>query len=504
MTAPASPAEVTVRPDRRGVPPALTRRLDRLPLRVRLVAVVLVMLFVALALSGTATVLLMRKSLTDSVDADLRVAAAPVARQVFTQFTGRTGVPTTYALRVMVLRTREVLRPPESVGEASMHPSIPWLDLDDPRVTSHEPFTVGSTDGPGRWRVVAGASDDGSYTYAVAAPLFNADQSVRDLRVWVVLVGLLVMVAGGVVGWYAVRRAFRPLTEIEDTAAQIAAGDLTRRVPEPPSNDEVSSLSRSLNGMLAQIEQSFAVREASEQRMRQFVADASHELRTPLATVRGYAELYRQGAVTDPQDVASAFRRIEDEATRMAGMVTDLLLLARLDQQRPLSLAPVDLTVVAADAVQDARALDPSREVRLIGIPEQLEPCVVLGDEAQVRQIVTNLVGNAINHTPPGSPIEVAVGRVEPGRAQVQVRDHGPGVDPEQARKVFERFYRADPSRRRGGGGGSGLGLAIVAAIVTAHGGKVGVAPTPGGGATFVVDLPLSHTANSQPAPSTV
>jgi two-component system OmpR family sensor kinase len=298
-----------------------------------------------------------------------------------------------------------------------------------------------------------------------------------------------------------VRRAFRPLTQIEDTAAAIAAGDLARRIPEPAAQDEIASLSRSLNAMLAQIEQSFAVRQASEERMSQFVADASHELRTPLAAVRGYAELYRQGAVTQPEDVTATMRRIEDESIRMGGLVNDLLILTRLDRQRPLKREPVDLTVLAADAVQDARALDPTRHVRLLGLSGDLQPTTIEGDEAKLRQVVTNLVGNAVNHTPEGTGIEIAVGSGAPGHARLEVRDHGNGVDPVQARKVFERFYRADPSRVRGHGGGNGLGLAIVAAIVSAHHGQVGVAATPGGGATFVVDLP---TANSQPEPSVV
>ena len=246
--------------------------------------------------------------------------------------------------------------------------------------------------------------------------------------------------------------------------------------------------------MLAQIEQSFAVREASEARMRQFVADASHELRTPLAAVRGYAELFRQGAVSGPEDVSATMRRIEDESIRMGGLVDDLLLLTRLDSSRPLRRGLVDLTVLAADAVADARALAPTRQVRLLALTGDLEPTTIEGDEARLRQVVTNLVGNAVNHTPAGTSIEIAVG-VGDGRARLEVRDHGGGVDPVKARRVFERFYRADPSRGRGNGGGNGLGLAIVAAIVGAHDGQVGVGATPGGGATFVVDLP---SANSQ------
>jgi len=239
----------------------------------------------------------------------------------------------------------------------------------------------------------------------------------------------------------------------------------------------------------------------SLRQQRQLVADASHELRTPLAAVRGYAELFRQGAVTQPEDVAGAMRRIEDESIRMGGLVEDLLLLTRLDSQRPLERGPVDLTVLAADAVQDARALDPTRHVRLLGLSGDLAPTTIEGDEARLRQVVTNLVGNAVNHTPSGTDIEIAVGTGAAGRAKLEVRDHGGGVDPIRARRVFERFYRADPSRGRGNGGGNGLGLAIVAAIVNAHEGRVGVAPTPGGGATFVVDLP---TANSQSAHSIV
>ncbi len=333
---------------------------------------------------------------------------------------------------------------------------------------THEPFTVGSIGGGGRWRVVAGATDGNIATYAVAVSLNNVDTSVRDMRNWAVLIGATVMLACAVTAWFGVRRAFRPLTQIEDTAAAIAAGDLTRRIPARTAQDEVSSLSTSLNVMLAQIEQSFAVREASEERMRQFVADASHELRTPLAAVRGYAELFRQGAVSKPEDVATAMRRIEEEATRMGGLVQDLLLLTRLDDQRPVRLGPVDLTVLVADAAQDARALDPSRTVTVVGLDGELAPTTVQGDDARLRQVLTNLVGNAINHTPAGTPIEIAVGRRAPGRAEVQVRDHGPrrrpGEGPPGVRAVLPgrplprarqgRRQRPGPGHRRRDRGG--------------------------------------------------
>jgi two-component system OmpR family sensor kinase len=311
-------------------------------------------------------------------------------------------------------------------------------------------------------------------------------------------------------GWLAIRRAFLPLREVEDTAAAIAAGDLSRRVREWPRNTEVGRLTASLNGMLAQIEQAFRHREASQARTRRFAADASHELRTPLASIRGFAELYRQGAVP-AGDVPRTMRRIEDEAARMGGLVEDLLLLARLDEQRPGRSEPVDLAVLAGDAVHDVRGLDPTRRVQLAGLDAYSgpAPALVIGDEDRLRQVVGNLMANAVRHTPAGTAIEVAVGvSAQPPsptgpargpspaggvpRAVIEVRDHGPGLTPEQAERVFERFYRIDASRVRGSGGGSGLGLSIVAAVVAAHGGTVEARTTPGGGATFRVEIPAA------------
>ena len=495
----AAPALPVVEQRPAPLPTRVTRRLEALPLRVRLVAILMVLLVLALLLTASATAVLMRRDLIGRVDQDLRRAKIPVAQQAVESLVreGRRGLPNTYAVVFL----------PTGGGEAiglyptnePLHPAIPPLPLDDRRVRTGEPFTVGSTDGAMSWRVVAGRVRGDAATFAVATPLRSVDRTVRRLVLVELMIGLAVTVACGILGWYAVRRAFRPLAQIEDTAAAIAAGDLGRRIPTRAAKDEVTSLSRSLNSMLSQIEQSFAVREASEERMRQFVADASHELRTPLATVQGYAELYRQGAVSRPEDVASAMGRIEGEAGRMSGLVEDLLMLARLDDHRPMEFTDVDLTVLAGDAAQDARALDPSRRVTLTGLGGQLQPTSVPGDEAKLRQVLSNLVGNALTHTPAGTPVEIAVGvRQGTDRAVLEVRDHGPGVDPASARRVFERFYRADPSRTRGSGGGNGLGLAIVAAIVGAHDGKVGVAQTPGGGATFVVELP---TGNSQQAP---
>jgi len=480
------------------------RPLEVLPLRVRLVALLVSLLLVALTLTSFAISALMRRQLMDNTDRDLVAAAIPTASRFVRGFSAPDeNLPTNYAVKY-IPTDPSVTNPPRFLSLPTgdhVIPNIPNLTLTDPRLINGTLFTVNSLNGDVRWRVLAGAVNDGSATWAVAVPLRGIDTTIARMLSFAILIDLVVIALCALLGWYGVRRAFRPLTQIEDTAAVIAAGDLTRRIPEPAAQDEVASLSRSLNAMLAQIEQSFAVRQASEERMSQFVADASHELRTPLAAVRGYAELYRQGAVTEPEEVTTTMRRIEDESIRMGGLVNDLLILTRLDRQRPLERGPVDLTVLAADAVQDARALDPTRHVRLIGLSGDLEPTTIEGDEAKLRQVVTNLVGNAVNHTPEGTGIEIAVGSGAPGRARLEVRDHGDGVDPVKARKVFERFYRADASRVRGHGGGNGLGLAIVAAIVSAHHGQVGVATTPGGGATFVVDLP---TANSQPEPSVV
>ncbi|GAA2737489.1 HAMP domain-containing sensor histidine kinase [Pedococcus aerophilus] len=478
-----------------------SRRLEALPLRLRLIAVMLVLLLLALTLTASATAVLMRRDLVGRVDQQLRLAAEPVAKQAFNDLGSAIseGIPNGYAFVILPNDGREPIAA-NPIGE-SMHPAIPELTVDSPQVRTGDPFTIRSQEGELKWRAIAGTLRGSQAVVVVAVPLRTVDRTVSKLVLVELLIGLGVLLACAGGGWYAVHRAFRPLRQIEDTASAIAAGDLTRRIPTRTAKDEVTSLSRSLNVMLAQIEQSFAQREQSEERMRQFVADASHELRTPLAAVRGYAELYRQGAVREPADVASAMSRIEGEAGRMGGLVEDLLMLARLDDQRPLRIADVDLIVLAADAAQDARAIDTGRAITVTGLDGPLAPTTVPGDDAKLRQLLANLLSNALNHTPPGSPVEIAVGiRRSDGLAVVEVRDHGPGVDPEQAKKVFERFFRADPSRGRGSGGGNGLGLAIAAAIVAGHDGRIGVAPTPGGGATFVVQLP---TGNSQPAPST-
>lgn len=476
-----------------GVRETILGVLRRWSLTWRLIAVLVVLLVLALTLSNAVTAMLMNSYLLDRTDAELRIAATPVAGSVLEQYRYTEKVdemPSSYA--VVVMRAdgqRELTITPRRKHQ----PAVPPLTPTDPRVLAGAPFTVDSAEGSGDWRVLAGPLRNGTGTYAVAASLDGAHQTVSRMVFVSTVIGAVVVAACVLIGWLGFRRAFRPLRSIEDTAAAIAAGDLSRRVPEHQANDEVGSLSRSLNVMLSQVETSFTAREASEERMRRFVTDASHELRTPLATIRGYAELYRQGAATSPEAVATSMGRIEGEATRMSVLVEDLLTLARLDNRRPMRIEPVDLTVVASDIVQDARARTDSHHLRLTGLGgRHLGPTIVDGDDARLRQVVTNLVANALQHTPPGTTVTVAVGR-EDDRCRVEVVDNGPGVDPERLPHLFERFYRADPARGRRPTGGHGLGLAIVAAIVQAHGGRTGVAPTPDGGATFVVDLPSSH-----------
>ncbi len=452
------------------------------------------------------------------------------------------------------------------------------------------------------------------YVLVVALPLTGVNETMGHVLALELIIGAGIMAAVALVAWFLVRLGLRPLERMASTASEIAAGDLTKRVEDTDERTEVGQLGAALNVMLTQIERAFREREASEDRLRRFVGDASHELRTPLTSIRGYAELFKDGSGGRPEDLATALRRIESESTRMGGLVDDLLLLARLDQGRPLGHDRVDLAQLAGDAVQDASVVDPSRSITLVSTG----PCVVVGDDQRLRQVLGNLIANAIAYAPPGSPIEVAVqlewvpvdvsglpgvpavpavgkfgrltragrpfGSGDPGdtsvrplgatdlvvageearvtptgsngdhagaggteqsgsdgveqgdgvgalagspartmsapdlalapalglpgsqagtagvpglapahgaRAVVAVIDHGPGIDSETAPHVFERFWRADQSRQRSSGG-TGLGLSIVAAVVAAHGGQVVIRQTPGGGATFVVQLPAA------------
>jgi two-component system OmpR family sensor kinase len=472
-----------------------------------LLTILLTLLVVALSASGYATHGLLRDYLLKQFDRQLNGSAASLTKIALDlnrgiDFLGHNGLPGDATVQFLLQDTGE--RATEGPSNEGTWPDLP--PVSPALVSSHggRPFTVGSVTGDRQWRVLAQTyrTGGGEVLYSeVALPMDQVTLTLARLRFVVLALGLSLLAACAALGWLAIRGAFVPLREVEDTAAAIAAGDLSRRVREHPPSTEVGRLTASLNGMLAQIEQAFRHREASQARTRRFAADASHELRTPLVSIRGFAELYRQGAVP-PDEVPRTMRRIEDEATRMGGLVEDLLLLARLDEQRPGRSEPVDLAVLANDAVHDARGLDPTRRVSLVGLNGSAGPipAVVIGDEDRLRQVVANLVANAVRHTPDGTAIEVAVGvttNSPPGGAGsgvplavLEVRDHGPGLTEEQAERVFERFFRVDASRTRGQGGGSGLGLSIVSAVVVAHQGTVETRTTPGGGATFRVELP--------------
>jgi two-component system OmpR family sensor kinase len=341
----------------------------------------------------------------------------------------------------------------------------------------------------------------GSGGVAIATSLSDLDHTVDHLILIEVLIGAIALLFMGGAGYIVIKRSLRPLVAVEGTAAAIAAGDLSQRVPQLHPRTEVGRLSAALNGMLAQIEGAFTQERASrrqarasEDRMRQFVADASHELRTPLTSIRGFAELHRMGAATDEADVRRLMQRVEDEASRMGVLVEDLLLLARLDEQRPLEHKPVDLLEIASDVVHDARVVAPSRSIDLQ--VHTVAPPVVRGDESRLRQVVHNLMTNAITHTPDGTPITVILSTYhgDRPRAVIDVADAGPGLTEEQTSRVFERFYRADTSRSRGAGG-TGLGLSIVAGIVAAHGGIVTIESNHREGAVFRVELPLDDAS---------
>ena len=347
-------------------------------------------------------------------------------------------------------------------------------------------LTVGAIGDEERYRVRASIEgDDPHALLLLASPLDAEDSTMHRLLLIELIATAAVLGALAAASLWIVRLGLRPLREIELTAAAITAGDLSHRVDHPDPRTEVGRVGSALNVMLDRIE-------ASDRRLRRFVADASHELRTPLAAVRAYAELFGRGASTRPEDLERSLGGITREAERMSLLVEDLLLLARLDEGRPLERQEVALDRVAREAADAAHVLDPERPLEL-----EVEPATVTGDADRLRQVVDNLLSNVRSHTPPGSPVRVALRR-EGGRAVLSVTDSGPGMSEEQAERVFERFWRSDESRSRASGG-AGLGLSIVAAVAAAHGGKASAHSAPGEGATFVVELPLaaSHSTLS-------
>ncbi|MEO6942352.1 MAG: HAMP domain-containing sensor histidine kinase [Terrimesophilobacter sp.] len=542
----------------------------RVSLRTKTTAVTVLLLTVGLLVAGVGTMTVLRNYLVGEVDGKVSSTVLDLrALNLSIQETcDRASGPSQFFVAIL---TSDGSLLCQNRDANQTLPVIEGLDIDIVRQQAGVPLTLWSSDRTGQWRVVSAPYQDEStgaqVTLAVGASLADINATISQYTAVFLGFGLSVVILGGVITRLLVTATFAPLREVEATAAEIANGDFSQRLPGATPNTEVGRLNRSLNTMLNRIDRAFADRAKTIDQMRRFVGDASHELRTPLVTVRGYAELFRMGALQTPEEVGQAMERIEKEAIRMGGLVEDLLELARLDEAKPLQLAPVDLIPLARDAALDAMASAPERTVTVIvaepaaiepeeelpapptttrrrasnsaasrqvstatgpiafagatiarlrsrraramppvaasGSDESFElelPAIVLAEENKIRQVITNLLGNAMRFTPADSPLELVV-HVDQARKVgiLDIVDHGEGIPPQIRDKIFQRFWRADSSRTRSTGG-SGLGLAIVSGIIAAHKGSVDVLETPGGGATFRIALPLlpiGYTPNS-------
>jgi two-component system, OmpR family, sensor kinase len=560
---------------------------ERTPLRVKLITSLLALVAIALVVISVAGIVILKSNLLGPYDNTLEGFMPQAINHYVAPYLSQGVTASQQGVAIDWIpaggKVHQVVQPysglpnqgfPGLSGSTARAMSEPAVLADPAWISAHlsHPFTLASESGGVRWRVLMQTvqlSNGSTGTAVLAIDVSSVYSTIGELATIDLLVSLGIITLLGILGVALVRRSLRPLTDIEQTAGAIAAGDLSRRVPERDPRTEVGRLGRSLNVMLSQIESAFHARSRSEEsarrseeKLRQFVADASHELRTPLTAIRGFAEYYRQRGGIDtasngagelaPADLDRIMRRVEQEASRMGILVEDMLLLARLDQQRPLEARPVDLLSLAADAVHDARVVAPNRSINLtVGSGAAL---LVIGDEVRLRQVIGNLMSNALSHTPDGTPIDLLIrsGNLDeapvvtaapplpepadgppdkfsasgaaadetligddeasaearepatelPARtttqlasqpaAVLEVSDHGPGLTHDQAEHVFERFYRADQARTSGG---TGLGLAIVAALVAAHGGATWVRSQPGEGATFSIALPLSPEA---------
>ncbi|MBS1891602.1 MAG: HAMP domain-containing histidine kinase [Actinobacteria bacterium] len=475
-------------------------RLPDWSLRVRLLVALIVLATVGLAVADFASYRALHNYLYDRVDQQLESAVFPISIELAHEAEqpssglgpgpgggpgpGSQLPPGTYGL--LRAADGEVIAQTtlRFGGERLPRPAIP-TDLTATSPSSLSPTTVGERGGGSETFRAAAVETQGSGELVVAIPLGDTNATLNRLALIELVVSAAILVALGLAAWWLVGVGLRPLRRMGEVAGQIADGDLSRRVEPDNDRTEVGRLGRSLNAMLAQIEKAFAERAAGERRLRRFLADASHELRTPLASIRGYSELYRIGAARDPAEVERAMDRIEAESARMGGLVDDLLTLARVDEVREPAREPLDLRELLEDARDDARAAAPDREISL----GPTGPVAIEGDGDALRRVFANLLRNAIVHTPDGAPIEISLEATE-RQATITVRDHGPGLPPGDPNAVFERFWRDSSSRGRDDGG-AGLGLAIVAAIVNAHGGSVEASNASGGGAEFTIRLPL-------------
>ena len=482
-------------------------------LRTRLLVGLLVLALLGMLAVGVGTYAAVRSSLLARVDRQLVHARGAVNRSVIHAGGSVETLLGTDRLRdISPPDTFVQIRDPANRIEATsragtaQHPSQP------PRLTALSgtrafapgaggsavvSFDTRATRGSGRYRVQVTSLPGNAGILVAAAPLDSVSETLDELRRVELVITGAVLAALALGAFVLLRHGLRPLERMAETASGIAAGGLDTRIATVDPHSEVGRLGLALNEMLERLQVAFAGRDESEAQLRRFVASASHELRTPLTSIRGYAALFRRGAHQRPDDLAKAMARIESEATRMSGLLDDLLLLARLDERRPLERGLVDLTAIAHDAVRDALAREPDDWITTRS-PERV---FVVGDEQRLRQVAANLLANAQTHTPRGTPIEVALA-TRGNLAVLTVIDRGAGVAPDHAPHIFERFYTATPARedhdRTHTATGSGLGLSIVAAIVDAHGGTVMAARTPGGGATFEVTLPLTDAPTAR------
>ena len=478
-------------------------------LRGRMLAGLLSLSLVAALAIGSGTYLALRSFLLDRVDGQLVQAQHSVERLLSRPPPGAGAVIDARVLKNLAppdtfLELRNPANHVEAVAQAGPpddpNPAPRLAAVLKPPQTSTSTAATATADvlrfdgdavsGSGRYRIQVSSLGGDQGILIVAIPLASVSDTLARLVHVELLIAAVVLALLALAAFWLLRAGLRPLERIAETAAGIAAGDLDVRVAPADGHSEIGRLGLALNGMLERLEEAFLRRDQSEAQLRRFVSSASHELRTPLTSIRGYAALFRRGAQDKPEDLAKSMARIESEATRMGVLIDDMLLLARLDERRPLERRRVDLAQIARDAVDDARARDPASPITM---PEP-EPVEVLGDEQRLRQVAANLLANAQIHTPPGTPVHVAVS-ARGDHAVLAVSDEGPGVDPEQEPHLFERFYRGTPVGDEGSApstAGSGLGLAIVAAIMHAHDGTATVRSTPGSGASFEVTLPLS------------